>query len=174
MTLADLKKRIEDANALGVKNLKDKGVTTDGTETTYQIMSKIADVVIGGGGETTGRQSKTGTFELNTSTTTPEIAHNCEFVPTLFIVYPKGDIPTELTTENQMILGCIVTNTNYFSNVSVTNTSNAILELKTNGIAWNYSSTKDAILTKSTATLGYAVNARIWKANFQYGWIAIE
>ena len=40
--------RIENANALGRENLNAKGVTTDGTETTYEIMSKIADVSGGG------------------------------------------------------------------------------------------------------------------------------
>lgn len=40
--------RIENANTLGRANLNAKGVTTDGTETTYEIMSKIADVSGGG------------------------------------------------------------------------------------------------------------------------------
>lgn len=39
-----LKTQIENANALGRENLNAKGVSTDGTETTYEIMSKIADV----------------------------------------------------------------------------------------------------------------------------------
>lgn len=40
--------QIENANALGRQNLADKGVATDGTETTYKIMSMIADVSGGG------------------------------------------------------------------------------------------------------------------------------
>lgn len=43
-----LTSQIEIINALGRQNLENKGVTTDGTETTYQIMSKIADVTGGG------------------------------------------------------------------------------------------------------------------------------
>lgn len=47
--LTTLKAQIETANALGRANLNNKGVTTNGTETTYQLMSKIKDVT--GGGE---------------------------------------------------------------------------------------------------------------------------
>jgi hypothetical protein len=43
-----LSERIAQANALGRENLNAKGVTTDGTETTYQLMSKIADIQSGG------------------------------------------------------------------------------------------------------------------------------
>lgn len=123
----------------------------------------------------TGKQQITGTFTLNANATTPTIEHNCGFIPTLFIVYPIDECPNELTTENQMILGCVVTNTDYFSNIpSITNTSNAILEVRTTGVSWNFSTTKDAILTNVTAILGYAVGSRLWKAGFQYGWIAFE
>ena len=44
----DLSERIAQANTLGRENLNAKGVTTDGTETTYQLMSKIADIQSGG------------------------------------------------------------------------------------------------------------------------------
>lgn len=47
-----LKSQIENANALGRANLNAKGVQTDGTETTYEIMSKIADVQGGGTNQT--------------------------------------------------------------------------------------------------------------------------
>ena len=118
-----------------------------------------------------GRQTKTGTFTIDTNTGTPTIAHNCGFIPTLFIVYPID----QYVDGDQMILGCIVTNTDYFSNIpSITNTSNAVLEVRTTGVTWNYSTTKDAILTENTATLGYTTSARVWRANFQYGWMAIE
>lgn len=40
--------QIEPVNALGRENLNAKGVETDGTETTYQLMSKIADIQSGG------------------------------------------------------------------------------------------------------------------------------
>lgn len=45
-TIAELKKQIQDANALGRKNLLYKGVTLDKNATTYQIMSKIEDVIV--------------------------------------------------------------------------------------------------------------------------------
>ncbi len=44
MLLSKLKTQIENANSLGRTNLNAKGVTTDGTETTYQIMNKIATI----------------------------------------------------------------------------------------------------------------------------------
>ncbi len=47
-TLHDLKRQIENANALGVRSLTEKGVELEGTETTYEIMGKIADVTGGG------------------------------------------------------------------------------------------------------------------------------
>ena len=122
-------------------------------------------------GETVGRQTKTGTFTIDKNNGTPTITHNCGFIPTVLIVYPLD----EYVDGDQMILGSIVTNTSYFSSIPlITNVSNSILEVKTNGIAWNFSTTKDAILTETTATLGYAVGTRLWRANFQYGWIAIE
>lgn len=44
----ELKEQIENANALGVQNLSDKGVEISASATTYEIMSKIADVSGGG------------------------------------------------------------------------------------------------------------------------------
>jgi hypothetical protein len=45
-TLQELKKQIEDANALGIKNLADKGVGFAGfSPTTYEIMQGIADII---------------------------------------------------------------------------------------------------------------------------------
>jgi hypothetical protein len=52
-TLYDLKRQIESANALGRQNLTVQGVELEGTESTYEIMGKIADIsasVDGGGG----------------------------------------------------------------------------------------------------------------------------
>jgi hypothetical protein len=48
-SLKELKAQIEDANALGVANLTDKGVDVPATATTYDIMSAIAEIVSGGG-----------------------------------------------------------------------------------------------------------------------------
>lgn len=46
-TIADLKTKIKNANALGRQNLTEKGVEIPETATTYEIMSKIADVSSG-------------------------------------------------------------------------------------------------------------------------------
>lgn len=48
-----LTERLAQANALGRENLNAKGITTDGTETTYQLMSMIADISGGGSGSET-------------------------------------------------------------------------------------------------------------------------
>lgn len=175
-TISELKTRVDKANELGRINLGVKGVETTGKETTFQLMQKIAEIVSHDNsesdesGETTVIQTKKGIFTIDTNATTPIITHKCGFVPTLFIVYPIS----EYVEGDQMILGCIVTNTDYFSNIpSITNTANAILEIRATGITWNYSGTKDAILTENTATLGYAVNSRLWRAGFEYGWVAI-
>jgi hypothetical protein len=46
VTLQELKKQIEDANALGIKNLADKGVGFVGfSPTTYEIMQGISDII---------------------------------------------------------------------------------------------------------------------------------
>lgn len=47
--LKELKTQIENANALGIANLTEKGVDVSAGATTYEIMSKIADVESGGG-----------------------------------------------------------------------------------------------------------------------------
>jgi hypothetical protein len=47
--LKELKTQIENANALGIANLTEKGVDVSADATTYDIMSKIADVSGGGG-----------------------------------------------------------------------------------------------------------------------------
>ena len=43
-TIQQLKTQIENANALGRMNLSEKGVTVEETATTYDIMSKIAEI----------------------------------------------------------------------------------------------------------------------------------
>jgi hypothetical protein len=50
-TIKQIKTQIENANALGRKNLTDKGVSVEETATTYDIMKSIADVSGGGGTE---------------------------------------------------------------------------------------------------------------------------
>ena len=54
-TLQELKRQIENANALGIKNLADKGVGFAGfPPTTYEIMQGIADIVRDGGDDSGG------------------------------------------------------------------------------------------------------------------------
>ena len=43
-TVQQIKDAINNSNALGRTNLAEKGVTVDDTATTYEIMSKIADI----------------------------------------------------------------------------------------------------------------------------------
>jgi hypothetical protein len=124
----------------------------------------------GGGGGTTGRQTKEGIFRLDANATTPTIEHKCGFIPTLFIVYPIS----EYVAGDLMILGCVMTNTKYFSNVSFAKSPNVILEGKATSVEWVQNNTNAGQLTEDTAILGYAVGARPWKAGFQYGWLAIE
>lgn len=57
-----LKQLIENANALGRQNLNAKGITTDGTETTYQIMGKIAEIQGGGSNDTQLKELVEGTL----------------------------------------------------------------------------------------------------------------
>ena len=49
-TIQEIKTKLLNANALGRTNLSEKGVELPGTATTYDIMSKIAEIVSGGGG----------------------------------------------------------------------------------------------------------------------------
>ncbi len=117
-----------------------------------------------------GRQTKTGTFTIDTSTGTPTITHNCGFIPSMFVVYPID----EYVSGDLMILGCIMHNVGYFANIEVTKNPNTILENLASSVTWGQASTKPGELAENTATLGYTSGARLWRANFQYGWIAIE
>lgn len=54
-TIQELKRQIENANALGIKNLADKGVGFAGhPPTTYEIMQGIADIIRDGGDDSGG------------------------------------------------------------------------------------------------------------------------
>jgi hypothetical protein len=54
-TIQELKRQIENANALGIKNLADKGVGFAGfSPTTYEIMQGIADIIRDGGDDNGG------------------------------------------------------------------------------------------------------------------------
>ena len=124
-------------------------------------------------GYTQGQANRmiTGTFTLDANTSRPTITHDCGFIPTLFIVYPID----EYTLEDVMILGGIFHNIDYFSSIPATNSENLLLEKRNETtISWNIPATNSWAITETTIKLPYITNARLWKANFQYGWMAIE
>jgi hypothetical protein len=191
MPLTALKTLIENANNLGRGNLNAKGVTTDGTETTYQIMSKIANVSSEGGGcdvdhdalrkegydegylagqesVPVGCQTKTGTFTINADKSQPIITHNCGFIPSVFMVYPIE----EYTIGNLMIIGSIIINDEHFNNLTTDKKTQFVWECQASTTNWNNCSLAE--LTDTTVKLPYRSGNYIWKANFQYGWVAIE
>ena len=54
-TIQELKRQIENVNAIGIKNLADKGVSFAGfSPTTYEIMQGIADIIRDGGDDSGG------------------------------------------------------------------------------------------------------------------------
>lgn len=138
--------------------------------TVAENVPKVFEAGKKAGGGTTGRQEKTGTFTIFSNTGTPTITHNCGFVPTIFIVYPID----EYVSGDLMILGCIMSNISHFAGIEATKTPNVILENLASSIGWNQSSTKAGELNENTATLGYTSGQRLWRADFQYGWIAFE
>jgi hypothetical protein len=97
--------QIETANALGRQNLKNKGVTTDGTETTYQIMSKIADVTGGDGVEyssITYNEDNTITL-IQTNGTIRTMT--CEYEDGKLVSLKYGDKVIDLTYDNDILVG---------------------------------------------------------------------
>lgn len=122
------------------------------------------------GQSASGQQVVTGTFTIFSNTGTPTITHNCGFVPTIFIVYPID----EYVSGDLMILGCIMSNISHFAGIEATKTPNVILENLASSIGWNQPLTKAGELNENTATLGYTSGQRLWRADFQYGWIAFE
>lgn len=138
--------------------------------TVAENVPKVFEAGKKAGGGTTGRQEKTGTFTIDANTGSPTITHDCGFVPTLFIVYPID----EYVSGDSMILGCVMSNVSHFAGIEATRTPNVILENLASSIGWNQPLTKAGELNENTATLGYASGQRLWRADFQYGWIAIE
>ena len=198
MSLADLKKKIEDANSLGRTNLNAKGVTVNGAETTFQIMSKILNIPTGGGGgcdedhekifndgylagkeeaqggTTTGRRTATGTFEFNVTETTPTIKYDdCGFEPSIFLVYPEDPVPSGTL----MTLGCIIMNNALLENIFSVSPPQFILDNLTSSANW-YSIGSTAAnfgwATSSEAKLPHRNTNYKWQPNFTYGWLAIE
>jgi hypothetical protein len=67
-TLQELKRQIENANAVGIKNLAEKGVGFAGfTPTTYEIMQCIADIIRDGGSSPSIDENGIVTFGGNTT-----------------------------------------------------------------------------------------------------------
>ena len=67
-SLEKLKKQIENVNALGIKNLADKGVGFAGfSPTTYEIMQGIADIIRDGGSSPSIDENGIVTFGGNTT-----------------------------------------------------------------------------------------------------------
>ncbi len=69
-TIRELKTQIENANALGRTNLSLKGVEIPETATTYDIMSKIAEVSGGGGAEIPAKEEQEKTITITENGTT--------------------------------------------------------------------------------------------------------
>jgi hypothetical protein len=97
--------QIETANALGRQNLNAKGVETDGTETTYQIMSKIADVT---GANSVEYSSITynddGTVTL-TETNGTVRTMTCEYDGDKLVGLKYGNEVIPLTYEDDVLVG---------------------------------------------------------------------
>lgn len=69
-TIRELKTQIENANALGRTNLSEKGVKLPETATTYEIMSKIAEISGGGGVEIPAKEEQEKTITITENGTT--------------------------------------------------------------------------------------------------------
>ena len=69
-TIRELKTQIENTNALGRTNLSKKGVELPETATTYEIMSKIAEISGGGGVEIPAKEEQEKTITITENGTT--------------------------------------------------------------------------------------------------------
>ncbi len=123
-----------------------------------------------GGGGTIGKQQKTGTFTLDANSPYPIITHNCGFVPSVFMVYPID----EYTLGTRMALGCVMVNINQFNDLDADRQPQFVWECQDANTAWYGTTTGVGELTETTVKLPYRSGTYIWKAGFQYGWLAIE
>lgn len=69
-TIQDIKTKLLNANLLGRTNLNDKGVALPETATTYEIMSKIAEISGGGGVEIPAKEEQEKTITITENGTT--------------------------------------------------------------------------------------------------------
>ena len=107
-TLQELKRQIENANALGIKNLADKGVGFAGfPPTTYEIMQGIADIIRDGGDDSGGGIQYTSvtfndddTISLVDSEGNPHtMSYTYENDKLKTITYDGADVPVEYVEE---------------------------------------------------------------------------
>lgn len=123
-------------------------------------------------GYTQGQANRmiTGTFTLDANSPYPIITHNCGFVPSFFIVYPID----EYTLGNRMALGCVMVNINQFNDLNADRQPQFVWECQDANTSWAGVVSSAGVLTETTVKLPYRSGTYIWKASFQYGWIAIE
>ncbi len=126
------------------------------------------------GGGTTGRRTVGGTFTLDANARQPIITHNCGFVPSFFMVYPKDTV----VLANRMAIGCIIVNNGCFNDISEKvpeyKTPHFVWECQDDTTNWYTAPGYPGAVTENTAQLPYRSGTYIWKANFEYGWVAIE
>jgi hypothetical protein len=157
---------INKLNAIG-NAIREKTGTTDSIP-----LADMPNAIknISGGGGTTGKQEKTGTFILDANATQPIITHNCGFVPSFFLAYPID----EIVSGNLMTLGCVVVNIVQFNDLNADKKTQFIWDNLASSTAWNNVPTLFGELTETTVKLPHRNVNYKWKAGFQYGWIAIE
>ncbi len=122
------------------------------------------------------KKVKTGSFILETDERQPIIEHKCNFVPSVFIVYPITDI-NDTETVVRRALGCVIINDGNFNDLNtsaVYKPPHFIWERQDTVTTWYGVSAYLAELTESTVTLPYRSGTYIWKKGYEYGWKAIE
>lgn len=159
MALTDILTAIGDA-------IREKMGTTD-----LIPLADMPDVIASISGGASGKQQKTGTFTLDANANQPEITHDCGFVPSVFMVYPID----EYTIGNRMAIGCMIVNIPQINDLTPDKLPHMAWECQDSGTNWQQCSTSyQGELTKTTAKLCVRTPTYQWKADFQYGWIAIE
>ena len=105
-TLQELKRQIENANALGIANLTEKGVNVSADATTYDIMQKIVDIVGGGNDSGGGIQYTSVTFNdddtislVDSEGNTHAMSYAYENDKLKTITYDGADVPVEYVEE---------------------------------------------------------------------------
>lgn len=99
-----LKEQIENANALGIQNLSDKGVDISASATTYEIMQSIADVQGGGAEYTSIVFSENNTITL---TDTGGVVHTmvCDYAEGKLVSASYDGKEISLTYDGEDLIG---------------------------------------------------------------------